>query len=66
MAKLLLAEAVTVLARADGVFLEFRDADNEVFAVAGFEVVAAVHFNGLVIAACERVLAGLSPSEAVH
>ncbi len=66
MAKLLLAEAVTVLARADGVFLEFRDADDAVFAVAGFESGAAVDFNALVTAACERVLTGAAASGAVH
>ena len=62
----LLAQDVTVLAREDGVFIEFRDDAGAVFAVAGLEVDAAFDVTERLTDACRRVLVGRTPSGAMH
>lgn len=48
------------------VFVEMRDADGAVIAVAGLMICAAVDFNEKVRVACERALVGQTSSGAVH
>lgn len=66
MSRLLLAAGITVIDKNGGVYVEFRDAVGEVFAIAGMKICAAVDFNEQVTAACERALVGQTSSGAVH
>ncbi len=66
MNSLLLAAGVTVIDKDGGVYVEFRDDEGVVFAIAGMKICAAVDFNAQVTAACERALVGGNATGAVH
>ncbi len=53
----MLAEGVTIFVRDDGVYIEFRDADGKLFALAGLELEAATQTNERLTDACVEALA---------
>lgn len=54
--RFILAQGITVIARDDEVFVEFRDEAGKVFSVAGLTLEAATQFNERVTDVCVEAL----------